>query len=129
MALSDFFQQLATIQAEGPAGVQPPQTALGGADRTGWLDVADGVPCLFRSLNVTLAAFSGRRNDSRQNQYSARIYFAADPVPEGLSSRHRIVVSGCPRAADNGIYAVSGAIDPNAMGRLLQVDVERVRQP
>ncbi len=126
MALDDFLLQSAVITAEAPAGVQPPQTTYGGADRSTWLTVADGVPCLFRSRSVTLAAFAGRRNDSRQQQVDARIYFKSDPAPEGLSSRHRITVSGCPRAADNGTYAVIGAIDPNATGRLLEVDVERV---
>jgi hypothetical protein len=132
MAISDFLNQTATILAEAPYGVQPPQTAMGGADRWNWITVADGVPCLLRTRTNVLAAYAGKRNDSRQQQIGARIYFEGDPVPEGISSRHRIVLSECPRPADNGTYAVIGAIDPDTptdQDRLLEVDVERVRKP
>ena len=67
-----------------------------------------------------LMAFGGRRDDARRNVVTARIYFADDPAPEGLSSRHRIVV-------ENATYAVMGVINPNTMDRLFQVDTEMIR--
>lgn len=124
--------QLASILAEAADGQVPPQTAMGGADRSdgNWLTVADGVPVLVRTRS---SALNRDYDDERAQVIDATLYFAADPVPSGsgLSSRHRIVVAdggtGGGRAA--GVYAVLGVIDPNSMGRILQVDCERIRVP
>lgn len=119
--------QSASILAEAADGQVPAQTAMGGADRSdaNWLTVADGVPVLVRTRS---SAVNRDYDDERAGVIDATLYFAADPVPSGsgLSSRHRIVVTGG-RAA--GTYAVLGAIDPNSMGRILQVDCERIRTP
>jgi hypothetical protein len=114
----------ADIEAEAPVGVSTGQTAMGGADRTAWVPVEYGVPCLFspRSLDVSSA------DDRAQQRVVGVVYFMdGDPVAGGLTSKHRITVGGCPRAADNGTYSVVGAKDINAMGRVLEVQVERVR--
>jgi hypothetical protein len=131
MALEDFLTAQASITAEAAPGSVPPPTALGGADRSAgnWLTVADGVPCLVETNGATLYAFSGRRNNSRQNVVDATIYFLGDPVPGGMTTKHRIKVTGCPRDADNGTYAVQGVIDPNTLGDHIEVAVERVRKP
>lgn len=131
MPLEDFFDCQATITAEAPDGQVPPQDALGGADRSdaNWVTVAAGVPCLLSEKGSTL---DYSRNDARANVIQARVYFARDPVPGGISSRNRITVT---RATPGnqpqipGIYAVQGTINPNAMGRLFEVDCERVRTP
>lgn len=122
--------QQATITAEAPDGQVPGQTAMGGADRSdgNWVPIAGPVPCLVRTRG---SALNYNRNDERAAVIDARIYFAADPVPSGISSRHRITVTaagtGGPRVI--GVYAVMGTIDPNSMGRLFEVDCERIRTP
>lgn len=122
MALTDFLTQSADIEVEASTGKQPPQDALGGAVRTNWLPVASGVPCLVRPMGSSLSAFKAPRNDARANVNLTRIYFEGDPVAGGLSTRHRIRVEGA-------VYKVQGAIDPNSLGELLQVDCERIRTP
>jgi hypothetical protein len=125
--------QQATITAEAPDGQLPAQDATGAADRSddNWVTVADGVPCLVNTRSSTLEARGSKRNDGRANVIDARIYFAADPVPSGVSTRHRVTVTvpgaGGPRAL--GVYAVQGVVDPNSMSRIFQVDCERVRTP
>lgn len=126
--------QQATITAEAVDGQVPAQDTLGGADRSdcNWVTVAAGVPCLVSTKSSTLSAFSSNRDDARRNVVTSRIYFLSDPAPGvGLSSRHRITVTaagpGGPRSL--GVYAVQGSVDPNSLGRLIQVDVERVRTP
>lgn len=133
-SLIDDSGQQATITAEAPGGRVPGQTALGGADRSdaNWLTVADGLPCLVRERSV---AVDYGRNDARASVVTARIYFVPDDVaavlPSGLSSRHRITVTvgGEGGPITTGVYAVKGAVDPNSMGRVLQVDCERIRTP
>lgn len=120
MALSDFLAQSATITAEAAAGATPPQTRSGGADRSARLTVADGVPCLVRPLGASLAAFATARDQARRNVVSARIYFAADPAPEGLSTRHWIDVDG-------RTYKVTGVVDYNSLHRLFAADCEMIR--
>jgi hypothetical protein len=129
MALEDFLLQSAVILAEAPAGSQPPRTALGGADRSSWLVVAEGVPCLLVIRGSDLAAFGSRRNDARGHVGSGTVFFSGDPVPGGLTTRHHLAITGCPRDADDGTYAVLGVIDPNSMGHHVEVTVERVRMP
>ena len=113
--------QMATITAEAADGRVPGRTSMGGADRSdaNWLAVVSGVPCLVRPMGSSLAY---NRNDARAGVNLHRIYFVTDPVPGGLSSRHRIEVDGA-------IYAVMGVQDPNSMGRILQVDCEQIRTP
>lgn len=129
-SLIDNSGQQASITAEAPDGQVPAQTAMGGADRSdaNWVTVADGVPCLVRTRS---SALSYGRDDERAAVIDARIYFAADPVPSGISSRHRITVTvagtGGPRVL--GIYDVQGVVDPNSMGRIFEVDCERIRTP
>lgn len=124
--------QAATITAEAPYGAAVGQTAMGGADRSDdvWLTVADGVPCL---VDPGHSAIDRQRNDAREDVISATIYFRADPVPGGLSTRHRITVTATrspnPDPVVLGVYAVTGAIDPNYLGRLFVVACERVRIP
>jgi hypothetical protein len=126
--------QQATITAEAPDGQVPAQDALGGADRSdaNWILVASGVPCLLNTTSSTLSAFGGARNDARANVISARIYFAGDPVPSGISTRHRITITdmgaGGPRSL--GLYAVQGANQPVLGSQtIIQVDCERLRTP
>jgi len=115
------------ITAEAPAGQPVPQDGLGGADRGGdWLTVADGVPCLVRPMDSALMAFGGARDDARRNVITARIYFGADPVPEGISTRHRITITSG-TVSTQGVYAVQGTINPNSMDLIFQVDCERIR--
>ncbi len=121
MSIEDFLVQSCDVLCEAPPGGVPPQDALGGADRTNYLTVASGVPCLVRPMSAAKMAYSGGgRDDARRNVVTARIYFSSDPAPEGLSSRHRIVVEG-------QTYAVTGVINPNSMGRIYQVDCEMIR--
>lgn len=123
----------ATITAEAPDGQVVGQDATGAADRSdgNWVAVASGVACLLNTTSSSLQAFGSKRNDSRTAVIDARIYFACDPVPTGISSRHRITIvkagTGGPRVV--GVYAVQGVTDPNSMGRLFEVDVERIRTP
>lgn len=120
----------AAITAEAPRGASVGQTAMGGADRSDahWLTVADGVPCLVAPGGSSI---DRDRNDARENVIAATIYFRADPVPGGLSTRHRITVTSTrtPDPVVLGVYAVTGAIDPNYLGRLFEVACERVRTP
>lgn len=120
MALEDFLTQSATITVESSPRVPPPRTAMGGADRSVRLPVAQGVPCLVQTLSSSLSAQVGRRNDARANVALVRIYFAADPAPERLGTKHWIEVDG-------QVYKVTGVDDVNSMGRLWQVDAEGVR--
>ena len=119
MALANFLKQSATITVE--ADPTPPQSALGGADRTTRLAVASGVPCLVRPLSSTLSALSTRRNDARANVADVRIYFDADPAPGGVSTLHWIEVDG-------STYKVTGVVNPNSMGEIYHVDCETVRR-
>jgi hypothetical protein len=123
----------ATITAECPDGQVVGQDGTGAADRsdTNWVAVASGVPCLLNTTSSSLQAFGSKRNDARMAVIDARIYFVCDPVPSGISTRHRVTVvapgTGGPRVL--GVYAVQGITDPNSMGRIFQVDCERVRTP
>jgi hypothetical protein len=105
-----------------------PQTTMGGVNRTAlqWSDVASGVPCLVRTTGSSLSLTS---SDQRSNQEFAKIYFAQDPVPGGVSISHRIVVTNNGRgsAGLKGIYSIIGVIDPNGQGRLIQVSCQRLR--
>lgn len=117
MPLEDHLRQSATIRR-----LPVRQTGAGGADRTDPQPLADGVPCLVRARSAVLAALAGRRDDARAETIDARIYFGTDPLAAsgGLSTRHQVEVDGA-------VYAVRGVVDVNSMGRLLQVDAERIR--
>lgn len=124
----------ATITAEAPDGQVPAQDALGGADRSdgNWVTVVSGVPCLLNTSSSSLAAFFGSgRNDARANVIDARIYFLSDPVPSGISTRNRVTVTqqGTGGIRTLGVWSVQGVVDPNSMGRIFQVDCERIRTP
>lgn len=121
----------ASITAEAPRGQVPGQTAMGGADRSAanWLTVADGVPCL---VSMPSASIDRGRNDARAGVLTGTIFFKCDPVPGGLSSRHRIAVTRARPGGDPvvlGVYAVTGAVDPNYLAHHLEVAVERIRTP
>ena len=116
--LNDFLQQTAMIEVEATLPATPGQDMLGGADRTNWQQVADGIPCLVRRLSASQQI----RIEARGEICDTRIYFGNDPTIEGMSTRHRITVDG-------SIYHVKGSVDPNSMGRLLQVDCELLRFP
>lgn len=124
--------QFATITAEAPDGQFPAQDATGAADRSdaNWVTVASNVPCLVNPKSSAIRSYPGQ-NDARQQIIDARIYFYADPVPSGISSRHRITVNiqgtGGPQII--GVYAVQGAINPNYRSEIFEVDCERVRTP
>jgi hypothetical protein len=121
--------EYATITVEAPDGVSVAQDAMGGADRSDpWIQVAAMIPCLVRPLSSALFGYPPR-NDARANMIDATIYFKDDPVPSGISTRHRITVT-VPGTGENrvlGVYAVQGVIDPNTMGELYQVAVQRLR--
>lgn len=119
--------QFADITAESNPGVKPPITAMGGTNRAGqWLEVASGVPCLVNPRGGTLSL---NRNDARANVKTPRIYFLCDPAPLGLTTKHRITVSGGSDPTARGVYAVQDVNNPNSMGQLFQVDCERIRTP
>jgi hypothetical protein len=123
--------QLATVTAEAPRGVAAARTAMGGADRSdaAWLTVADGVPCLVSPSGSSL---DRRRNDAREDAIEAEIYFARDPAPGGLNTRHRVSVTGTRTGGDPvalGVYVVTGVVDPNYLGRLFVARAERIRVP
>lgn len=125
-SLIDASGQFAEITAEANPGSRPPLTTMGGVDRSdgNWLEVVSGVPCLVRpqggSLNLN-------RNDARANVKTPKIYFLCDPVPTGLTTKHRIKVTQGSDKTLVGVYAVQDVTDPNSMGRIFQVDCERVR--
>lgn len=120
--IEDFLVQTATITAEAPSGSVPPQTVLGGANRSGpWTVVADGAACLVRPRSSYLAAYGSSRDNARRNVEAVTIYFAVDPVPGGINTRHRITVDGA-------VHAVQGVINVNSLDRLFQVDCERIRE-
>lgn len=102
------------------------QTATGGVDRTaaGWSSVADGVPCLVRPTGSSL----NLGNDTMSNQEYLKVYLAGDPVPGGISVRHRLAVTragdGSPNAI--GTYNVISVVDANGRGRLIEVGCERL---
>ena len=128
-SLIEDSEQVADITVESTSGVGPPQTTMGGTDRSAgnWLGVAQQIPCLVRDQSATL---NYARNDARANVKTTRIYFLCDPVPGGgLSTKHRITVSLGKDPVARGVYAVQGVIDPNSMGRLFEVDCERIRTP
>ena len=131
-SLIDDSGQLATITAEAADGQVPGQDPTGAADRSdgNWPTIATGVPCLVDEKSSALMAFPGR-NDARMAVVNARIYFYADPVPGGISSRNRITVfvavKGIPQVL--GVYAVQGRINPNTMDRIFEVDCEKLRTP
>ena len=123
--IEDSGQQ-AEIMAEANPGSRPTLTTMGGVDRSdpNWLEVVSGVSCLVRpqggSLNLN-------RNDARANVKTPRIYFLCDPVPCGLTTKHRIKVSLGSDPTARGVYAVQDVTNPNSMGRIFQVDCERIR--
>ena len=127
--IEDSGQQ-ATITSEATRGQVPGQTAMGGADRSNanWATVADGVPCL---VNPKGSSLDRNRNDARANVINAEVFFLADPVPGGMSSRHRITVTltDRPDPVVLGVYAVTGVVDPNYLGRIFVADCERIRTP
>jgi hypothetical protein len=121
--MENFLIHTADVEAEAPAGTSAGQTGMGGVDRTTWIPVESNLPCLFRPRSVNNVA----TDDRAQQQILAKVYFTSDPVATGLTSKHRLIIRGCPRQADNGTYSVIGARDINALGRVLEVEVERVR--
>ena len=131
-ALIEDSGQQALITCEAPDGQVPPQDALGGADRSdaNWVTVASGVPCLVCPKTARVNAFPGR-NDARANLIDAVIYFSVDPVPSGISSRHRItvIIPGTGGSKVLGVYAVQGSVDPNTMGHIFQVGCEKIKTP
>lgn len=131
-SMIDDSGQLATITVEAPTGQFPPQTALGGVDRTqAWTVLASGVPCLMNNRSSPLMSYPGR-NDARAQVYDTRIYFYADPTPSGFTTRMRITVTKAGaggNATDLGVYSVKSTSNPNTMGVIFQIDCEKVRTP
>ena len=124
--------QYANITVEFPPNTVPTQDAMGGVDRTGnWPLVASRVPCLVNTRNETLMAFQSARNNARSAVFDARIYFYYDPVPTGITTKHRITVTDASRGepVEVGVYAVKNVNNANSMGRLFAVDTERLRTP
>lgn len=131
-SLIEDSNQFATITVEAPSGTFPPQTSIGGVDRSQpWPVVASGVPCLVNTKGSPLSAFSGARNDSRGSIFDTRIYFCSDPTSTGFTTRMRITVTqaGNGEPVTLGVYAVKNPTNPNSMGRIFQVDCEKVRTP
>lgn len=127
--------QLATITVEALDGSVPPQSAMGGVDRSGtWQQIATGVPCLLNNKNSQLMAWPGR-NDARAQVFDTRIYFYLDPTPSGFTTRMRITVSepgggsgdDPTDTTDLGVYQVVSVNNPNSMDRIWQIDCEKVR--
>lgn len=111
MPIIDFMVQSADVSTE-PRGVD----SLGGADRSGeWSVVAAGAPCLVRPMSASIVT----RDGARRNVTMYRIYFRSDPVDGGIGTRHRVTVDG-------RVYQVTGAVNPNSLGRLIHVDCEAI---
>ena len=132
-SLIEDANQFATITAEAPDGSVPSQDPTGAADRSdgNWETIKSGVPCLVNPKNSAVQGFPGR-NDARMAIIDARIYFETDPLPPfGLSSRNRITVYSTSSVQSSiiGIFAVQGVINPNSLGRICEVDCERIRTP
>ena len=128
-SLIEDSNQFASITMEAPAGQIPPLTPMGGVDRTGtWTPIVDSVPCLLNNKSSQLMAYPGR-NDARAQVFDTRIYFYYDPTPTGITTRMRITVSQTigTDTTDLGIYQVVSVQNPNSMGRILEVDCEKVR--
>lgn len=123
--ISDSGQQ-AEILAEANPGSRPKQSTMGGADRSdaNWLEVVSGVSCLVRPQGGTLNL---NRNDARANVKTPKIYFLEDPVPTGLTTKHRIKVTLGLDGTLVGVYAVQDVTNPNSMDRIFQVECERIR--
>ena len=121
--------QMADITVEAPDGQVVGQDPIGGAIRSGaWPTVVQGVACLVRPMADKLSAYPGR-SDARADVWDTQIYFFADPVPSGISTRHRITVRYKGTGGWNvlGVYAVQGVINPNTQSRIFQVGCERIR--
>src|SRR5690349_12208039 len=78
------------IEADQAAN-SPAQTSMGGVDRTeeNWIVVQDAVPCMVDILSTKREVV----NNQLRSIANARIYLVSDPVPEGLSIKHRIRVT------------------------------------
>lgn len=107
----------------------PAQTTMGGVSRTAadWPVIADAVPCL---IDVS----KSKKTDVGDQQVmlaTARAYFASDPVPGGIGTRHRIRVVNTGRAGHHvaGIWTITGVIDPLPFGHHLEVECIRTVQP
>lgn len=120
--------QLCRVAVDSTGGV-PTQTALGGASRTAadWVTVADAVPCLVEILRTQQVEV----NSQRQYVTDAVIYFASDPVPEGMSVRHRIEITSNGSAGPRigGIWNITGVDDPIPSGDHIEVSCQRVGLP
>ena len=133
MSLEDLINesnQLATITIEALPGSVPPQTVMGGVDRTGeWPVIASGIPCLLNNKSSALTPYTQGRNNERQQVFTTRIYFCFDPTPNGFTTRMRITVTQSSTgtdATDLGIYQVENVSNPNSMNRIWEIDVEKV---
>jgi len=119
---------LCAVEVDSTAGV-PTQTAMGGASRTDadWVTVADSVPCLVEPTGGQQVEV----NSQKQYQTKAIIYFAADPVPEGMSPRHRIRITSVGAAGKRiaGTWAIDFVDDPIPSGDHLEVSCTRIGIP
>jgi hypothetical protein len=111
MPLEDFLNQTASIVATDTTT----QDALGGLDRDAApVALASGIPCCVRPLS----AITGRVNDQSSMDITHKVYFAKDPlaaIGSRLTRRHQILIG-------SRVFNVRTPIDPNEMGRLLQVE-------
>jgi hypothetical protein len=133
MSLEDLISasnQLATITQEAADGKQPPQTTMGGTDRTGtWMQLASNVPCLLNNKSSQLTPYTQGRNNERQQVFTTRIYFYSDPTPAGFTTRQRITVTQSHLGTDDtdlGIYQIMNVSNPNSMNRIWEIDVEKI---
>lgn len=131
MSVEAFIADAGTqcaIEADQTANA-PAQTAMGGVDRSAdnWIVIQDAVPCLIDILSQK------REMINNQLQYVsvARIYLIEDPVPEGLSIKHRIrvTIAGKPGRQVEGVWAIEGVQDPVPYGHHLEVQCVRVGLP
>src|SRR5215469_3488934 len=131
MSLEDLIDasgQVATITQEAPPGLIPPQTAMGGVDRTmQWPSIAT-LPCHVNTTASPLQPYPTGRNNERQQVYTTRIYFYSCPSI-GFTTRMRIAVAGGSDPAVVGTYQIEAVKNPNSMSRLWEIDCERVRTP
>jgi hypothetical protein len=134
MSLESLIQdsgQLASILVEAASGQQPPQTGMGGTDRTQpWITLASGIPCLLNNKTSLLSPYKQGRNDERQQVYTTRVYFYYDPTPSGFTTRMRISITDADPSdtdvTDLGTYQVENVSNPNSMNRIWQIDVEKI---
>jgi hypothetical protein len=113
MPLEDFLTQSCTILVQGTG-----QSRSGAPVRVPYTAIASDVPCLLREMGGS----NDRRDGKASETNTVRIYFDPEDLASilPLTTRHQIQIG--PRT-----FVVTTSVDPNSLGRLLQVDCTEQR--